>query len=96
VSAPEPSLRLAGLSLWVFGYAYPHKGPQGATRGEGDTGAALFANFPRKSVVAPTARKHPAQVFFTLARRYPLPTNGIFVAITVRNSTLASSGWPAM
>ena len=23
MSAPEPSLRLAGLSLWVFGYAYP-------------------------------------------------------------------------
>ena len=27
---------------------------------------------------------------------YPLPTSGIFVAITVRNSTLASSGKLAM
>ena len=27
---------------------------------------------------------------------YPRPTNGIFVAITVINSTLASSGSPAM
>jgi hypothetical protein len=27
---------------------------------------------------------------------YPLPTNGIFVAMTVRNWTLASSGRPAM
>jgi hypothetical protein len=27
---------------------------------------------------------------------YPRPTNGIFVAITVMNSTLASGGRPAM
>ncbi len=46
----------------------------------------------------PIARRHalPPQLRRTIPRAYPRPMNGIRVAITVMNWTLAESGRPAM
>jgi hypothetical protein len=64
-----------------------------ARKGIGGSNPSLSASFP---IV------HSGDVGEALAtvqhclRNYPRPTSGIFVAITVKNGTLAPSGRPAM
>jgi hypothetical protein len=53
---------------------------------------AIQLSFPRLQWIASLR----AMTAVCAARCYPRPTNGIFVAMTVMNSTLASSGRLAM
>ena len=62
---------------------------------------STFSSIPAPSCTPcwPAATASPAGYWRragTFSEFQPRPTNGIFVAITVRNSTLASSGSPAM
>jgi hypothetical protein len=53
-----------------------------------------FVSVVLKVVASAVCRRRP--LIGTPSQDYPLPMNGIFVAITVMNCTLASRGSPAM